>query len=197
MTSSVVAVRKGLKGFNANVQRLLLREGEDAESVGALDLSHNLLTSTQDLLSFTRLERLSLAHNQVKELFSLPSTLMELDLSYNCIEALFKGERSALSSLSSLVRLDLSHNRIAQLCAELLPPGSPVAFVDFSNNALKSNFRCFTALKNLKQYYRCRRSTYCSLDLSENQIADSSAVKGFEKNDCLETLLLGGNPVCL
>jgi serine/threonine protein kinase len=128
-----------------------------AKLVKELDVSFQEIQSLNGVEEFINLETLDASDNQLTEVPKLPSTLTDINLSYNQLYDL------DVSNCVNLYYLNASSNFISELPA--LPVN--VEFINLSSNAIKN----ISGIASLNKLY--------SLDLSYNSIQDFSPLDEF------------------
>lgn len=153
------------------------------EKLVDLDLSHNSLEVLDDLLGiFANLEKFDASHNQIQmfhgEAISKLTALSILDLSHNSLEFFPEG----LKCCVSLKHIKVTHNKLV-LVPEQLMCATKLRTIDFSyNEIVDAAGRIFAVLSDLRR-----------LDLHHNQIGPLNAMLYTQRR--LEHLDLSHNEI--
>jgi len=140
---------------------------------------HQYLTTDKAeilLAQLHNLKALNLSQNKIDALpRGIPLSLIALDLSFNSFSTFPISER-----LHNLIELKLSNNNIESTAG--LDAAVSLEYLDLSNNRIRFITGIF---KNLK-----------TLQLGNNAIATSAALRSLSLNSVLSDLVLKGNPIC-
>ncbi|XP_015439684.1 PREDICTED: leucine-rich repeats and immunoglobulin-like domains protein 2 [Dufourea novaeangliae] len=134
-----------------------------------LSLDRNTLSTIPYLRSLERLERLSLAYNQIEQVTAsmLPGTLRRLDLQGNRISNI---DEDTFASLGYLEELDLSHNELRVLPAGWSMNLEMLTYLNVKANQLNNiSDMSIEFLTNLKELY-IKDNQITSIDLPALQL---------------------------
>ena len=143
-----------------------------------MDLNGNALKeNVQQLKQLRFLKKLNLGDNGIEELWELPKTLEELNLSYNQLKEL----PEHISNLQHLTIIDLSNNLISDV-KQILHFSRLKYFL--GKNNLIENLSSFSCLQNLIE-----------CDLENNNIGKLTELKHFTLVKSLLIININGNPI--
>ncbi|XP_034662697.1 chondroadherin [Drosophila subobscura] len=168
-----------------NVEALYLSWNEIAEDALTPELFRGPFKSTK--YEPIGLKDLDLSHNRIallyRKLFEHTPQLLKLNLAYNRLSVLDAGTAAALGSVTSLQRLDLSHNGLMTLPTDLFVQLSSLRVLDLSGNE-------FTVVPaSIQQLGK----SLVQLNLSGNQFTSLNA-QNFQKLEALRRLNISDLP---
>ncbi|EDW24840.1 GL24361 [Drosophila persimilis] len=168
-----------------NVEALYLSWNEIAEDALTPELFRGPFKTTK--YEPIGLKDLDLSHNRIallyRKLFEHTPQLIKLNLAYNLLSELDDATASALASVTTLQRLDLSHNGLASLPSELFSKLSSLRILDLSGNE-------FTVVPpSIQQLGK----SLVQLNLAGNQFNDLNALS-FQKLEALRRLNISDLP---